>query len=277
MPLKIKERIARKRNSSADPEEFRMSLGDHIGELRDRLIRVVMVVSAGWIVGWFAQPWLYDQLNAIVLQAVEVYRRTHSEFRYEEPFKSATEAFMLKFRLSFMIGLGCALPFIVLQIWGFVSPGLRASERKPIKALAPLSVLLFGVGVTFCYWILPTTFRWFLSFMEEFPGTSLFQEPGAMVFFTMKMMLAFGIGFQLPLVVYIAGRIGIIGPDTLVHYWRQAVVFVFVTSAILTPSGDIISLLMMAIPLSILMMLSIFAVKLTAKKGESIPELNDLD
>jgi sec-independent protein translocase protein TatC len=99
-----------------------------------------------------------------------------------------------------------------------------------------------------------------------------------MVIFILKMLLAFGIGFQLPLVVFLAGKIGIIGPDTLTHYWRQAVVFVFFASAILTPSGDPISMLMMAVPLTILLMLSIFAVKVTSRnKASSDPELNDLD
>jgi sec-independent protein translocase protein TatC len=277
MPLKIKERIARKRDSSGDPEEFRMSLGDHIGELRFRLIRVVFVVTVGWIVGWFLQPWLYETLNAIMLNAVHDYRGSNPDFQFQEPFNSATAPFMLKLRLSFMIGLGLALPFIVLQIWGFVSPGLKPSEKKPVKALAPASVVLFAIGGAFCWIILPKTFQWFLSFMDEFPGSALFQEPGSMVFFSLKMIFAFGVGFQLPLVVYIAGRLGIIGPDTLIHYWRQAIVFVFVTSAILTPSGDVFSLLMMAVPLSLLLMLSIFMVKITARRGESIPELNELD
>jgi len=279
MPAIIRPKITRKRNSSGDPEEFRATLGEHVGELRDRILRSVFLIAACWAVAWFfLQTPLYNAIESLVMDAVDEYRRTHPGFKFEEPFKNATEAFMLKLKFSFMIGLGMALPFLVLQIWGFVEPGLKPSEKKPIKALAPISVCLFALGAYFCWLILPTTFRWFLSYMEEFPGTSLFQEPGSMVFFTWKLMLAFGIGFQLPLVVFIAGKLGIIGPDTLTHYWRQAVVFVFFASAILTPSGDIFTMLMMAVPLTILLVLSILAVKLTTRnKSSSDPELNDLD
>ncbi len=279
MPISIKERRTRKRGFSGDPEEFRMPLSDHIGELRDRLFRVLAAVTIGWVIGWIVQPFVYEQLNLVIRRAVEDYSRTHPGFQYDEAWFRVTEPFFFKLRLSFMIGLGLALPIIVLQIWGFVSPGLKPTERKPIKALAPISVLLFFTGCAFCWWILPTTLRWFLGYTGDFPGTVVMQEAGSMVFFTLKMMLAFGIGFQLPLVVFIAGKLGIIGPDTLAHYWRHAVVFVFLTSAILTPSGDIFTLLMMATPLSILLIISIIAVRLTGKgkRGDAEDALNDLD
>ena len=279
MPLAIKSRKAKQRNSSGDPEEFRMPLAEHIGELRDRLIRSVLAICLGWAFGWFAQPWIYNHLNSVFLASVEAFQKTHPAFDWREVWHTTTEPFMFRFRTSFMIGLGVALPFIVLQIWGFVSPGLKSNERKPIKALAPASVVLFFMGCLFCWWILPLTFRWFLSYAEDYPQIGVYQEAGSMVMFILKMMFAFGLGFQLPLVVFIAGRIGIIGPDTLVHYWRHAVVFVFVTTAILTPSGDIFSMLMMAVPVSILLGISIFLVKVTSKRsrGEHDAVLDDLD
>lgn len=279
MPVTIRPRSSKKRNSSEDPEEFRATLGEHVGELRDRILRCVFLIAGCWAISWFfLQTPLYNLIEQLVKDAVDQYRLSHPGFRYEEPFKNLTEGFMLKLKFSFMIAIGLALPVIVLQIWGFVEPGLKPNEKKPLKALAPVSVLLFALGAFFCWLILPTTFQWFLSYMEEFPGTSLFQEPGSMVFFTWKLMLAFGIGFQLPLVVFLAGKIGIIGPDTLNHYWRQAIVFVFFASAILTPSGDIFTMLMMAVPLTILLVLSILAVKFTTRTSSSRdPELNDLD
>lgn len=278
MPVQIRSKTTKKRNSSGDPEEFRASLSEHVVELRDRILRSVFLIAGGWAVGWFLEPYLYGQIQGLVDDAVQFYKQSFPNADIKEAFNNLTMPFMFKLKLSFMIGLGLVLPFVILQIWGFVSPGLKASEKKPIKALAPLSVLLFALGCFFCWMILPTTFRWFISFLSEFPGASLFQEPGSMVFFTLKMMLAFGIGFQLPLVVFLAGKLGIIGPDTLVHYWRQAVVFVFFASAILTPSGDVFTLLMMAVPLTILLIMSILAVKWTTRKQASVdPELNDLD
>ena len=116
------------------------------------------------------------------------------------------------------------------------------------------------------------------SYLEDFPGSALYQEPGALVFFVLKMLLAFGVGFQLPLLVFILGKVGIIGPDVMIRYWRQATVAIFLLAAVLTPSQDIFSMMMMAVPLSLLFALSVFAVRVTTRRGiSSVPELNDLD
>lgn len=280
MPLAIKNRKKKLRNSSGDPEEFRMPLGEHIGELRDRIVRVLIYITGGWLIGWFLQPWLYNSINQIFETSVREYARTHPGFVWDEKWFGATAPFLFKFRSSFMIGLGIALPLVILELWGFISPGLKPAEKKPIKMLAPVSVVLFFMGCVFAWYILPLTFKWFLSYTEEYQSIGVLQEAGTMALFIIKMLFAFGLGFQLPLVVYIAGRVGIIGPDTLVHYWRHAVVFVFITTAILTPSGDIFSMLMMAVPVSIMLMISIMMVKFTVKKKERTEReavLDDLD
>lgn len=282
MPVKLQP-SKQPRKSSGNPEDFRMSLGGHIDELRTRLIRSILVIAALWVVGWFIAPYVYTAVNDVATTAVTAYKKTHPNFDYGEVFRDFTGSFMLQFKLSFMIGLGLALPYLALQIWSFVEPGLKPSESQPIKRLAPVSVLLFFLGAGLCWMILPITVQWFLTFFDSFADTRLYQEPGTMVMFLFKMLLAFGIGFQLPLLVYIAGRLGIVGPDTINQYWRHALVFVFFTSAILTPSSDPITMLMMAVPLSLLMMISIWALRLTQKKRRKLgqsdwpAELNALD
>ncbi|MCA1947409.1 MAG: twin-arginine translocase subunit TatC [Armatimonadetes bacterium] len=238
-----------------------MSLGDHLEELRTRIIRSLLWLTVGWVIGWQIQPWLYDQLNAMIVANVK-----GPGIDYKEVFRNATEPFMLKFRLSFLIGLILAFPFIVLQLWGFVEPGLRPHESRPVKRLAPVSVLLFAMGVFFCWFILPSAFKWFVSYLAEFPGTALYQEPGTLVFFVLKMLLAFGFGFQLPLVVFLLGKVGLLEPGLLIRYWRQAAVAIFTLSAIVTPSNDAFSMLMMAIPLTILFAISVWAVRLTSRR-----------
>ncbi len=276
MPVKLTRNP--RRNSSGDPEEFRMSLGDHFEELRSRVFRVAIVLAVLWVVGWYLEKPLYEFIENVVTKVVKEYQKTHPGFIFETPFPDITKSFMLKLKLSFMIGLGIALPYLILEIWGFISPGLREKEKKPIKQLAPVSVFLFFLGSYFCWMILPQTFSWFMSYFEEFPGSSLFQEPGSMVFFTLKLILGFGIGFQLPLIIFIAAKVGLVAPETLKNYWRHAAVFVFFASAVLTPSNDIFTMLMMAVPLTILMMISIFLVQLTVKQqANTDPELNDLD
>jgi len=246
-----------------DPDDFRAPLADHLEELRTRIIRIITLLAVGWVVGWFLQPPLYGFLDKMIRDAILPVIKDPS--RYQDAFRNATEPFLLTFRLSFLIGVILTFPFIVLQLWGFIEPGLKPSERKPFRRLAPVSLLLFAMGAGFCWIILPSALGWFATFLNNF-NAALFQEPGAMVFFVLKMMLAFGVGFQLPLVVFILGSLGLLSAETLVKYWRQAATMIFLGSAILTPSNDAFSMLMMAVPLSILFMISVWAVKIVQRK-----------
>lgn len=275
MPLTLKGK-PRLRKPSDDPEDFRATLVEHLEELRDRIVRMLVFLSVGWVAGWYLEAPVYGRLNGIVTAAIS--RRMPAGTSFQTTFFQATEPFLLKFKLSFMIGIILSFPFIVLQLWGFISPGLKKAERKAIRSVAPVSVILFMMGVSFCWVILPSAFTWFTSYVEEFPGTSLIQEAGTMVFLVLKMILAFGIGFQLPLVVFVLGKLGLLSPDTLLRNWRQATAAIFFIAMVITPSNDLFSMLMMAVPLSILFIASVYAVKFTARNAaKNEPELNDLD
>ncbi len=264
----------RTRNSSADPEEFRAPLTDHLEELRVRIIRSLAAVVVSWLVGWYLTPLINKLILTRVMTAIR--ESVPKGTRIDTFFTNATQPFLVLLRQSFMVGLCLCLPFIVVQIWGFVAPGLKDSEKKPVRSALPFSIGLFFLGVYFCWLVLPSAFQWFASFLDQFQGAGLNQNPEELVSFCVKMMAAFGICFQLPLIVYALGRIGLLSPDTMMKYWRQATVFIFFVAAAITPSNDPISMLMMAIPLCILFVISVYAVKWTAK---SKPEttFDDLD
>ncbi len=257
-----------------DPDDFRAPLADHLEELRTRLIRIIALLVVGWVVGWYLQPPLYLFLDKMIRDAIVPVLQDKS--RYQDAFRNATEPFMLTFRLSFLIGVIITFPLIVIQIWGFIEPGLKPKERRPFRRLAPISLFLFLMGAGFCWMILPSALSWFATFLNNY-NAALFQEPGAMVFFVLKMLLAFGIGFQLPLVVFILGALGLLSAETLVQYWRQAATMIFLGSAILTPSNDAFSMLMMAVPLSILFMISVWAVKIVQRKRPKPVDEFDVD
>jgi len=258
---------------TGDPDDFRLTLVEHLEELRDRIIRSLVIITVTWGIGWWAFPYCYAYLNGVVDHAIKPALPKGVE--YKEVVLSVTDLFMLQFRLSFTIGLIIAFPFLVLQIWGFIAPALHPSERKPFARLAPISFLLFAMGAGFCWIIIPSALAWFASFSSAFKGIDINQTAGTMITFVLKMMLAFGVGFQLPLIVYALGALGLLSAETLIKYWRQAATFIFVASAILTPSNDAFSMLMMAIPMVILFMLSVYFVKLTQGRKKREAEIQD--
>ena len=251
-----------------DPDDYRLTLIEHIDELRNRLVRSLVSIVIGWVVGWQLIDKLYGPTNDRILAAVNA--GTQGKVKVSEAFRNAPDAFLLTIKLSFWIGVVLVFPYIFLQIWGFIAPGLKLSERKALNKVAPWSVVLFIMGAGFALLVTPSAIAWFADFIRMYSHTDLIQEPGTMVFFILKMLLAFGIAFQLPLVVYVLGELELLQASTLLKYWRHSATAIFIIAMIITPSNDPASMLMMAIPLCILFIISVYVVKLSqAKKRRS--------
>lgn len=271
--MSAQPKLSMQNSSGTDPGEFRATLVEHLEELRTRLVRSISAIVIGWVIGWIIQEPVYGQFE----QLVDVGRKAAEvpPDKYKEVFTHFTQMFMFKMQFSFVLGLVMALPFVMTQIWGFIAPGLREQEKKPLKKIAPVSIGLFFMGASFCWFCLPAGIAWFLSYLEEFPGAALNQQPGSMVLFMVKLMVAFGLGFQLPVIVYGLGAIGLLSGQTLVKYWRHGTVSVFLLSAILTPSNDPLTMTMMAVPLAILFLISIWAVRIVQRKKVKVIENPD--
>ncbi|MBS1724067.1 MAG: twin-arginine translocase subunit TatC [Armatimonadetes bacterium] len=266
-------RTPNRRNSSEDPEEFRATLGEHLDELRSRILRVAGFFVVASTAGWFVAIPVYDILQGIAYKSIPKW------LNYQEVFRTFTDPFMLQLRMAITLGIAVSLPFAVYEVWGFVKPGLKSNERKPVVALLPVSCLLFLLGCWVGWVMVPPTIIWFCSFFNSFKGSVLYQEPGTMVFLLIKLVVAFGIGFQLPIVTFALTKIGVISSSGLFRSWRHATVAIFVLSMILTPSGDPFTMLAMAVPLTILFFGSVLAVKLTTKSDRDDEDhaLNNLD
>ncbi|KAA0225393.1 MAG: Sec-independent protein translocase protein TatCy [Fimbriimonadales bacterium] len=251
------------RLESEENEGHKATLVEHLEELRTRIMRSLFFLMVGWVGGWLLEPYVYKFLTQflrdpdLMPKGMELPKQVFTNF---------AEPFFLKLKLSFVIGLLLTFPFIVLQLWGFVKPALKRSELKAMRIVAPISVALFFMGVGFAWLIMKPAFSWFFSFLPDFEGTELLQDPGTYIVFILKMMLAFGAGFQLPLAVWFLGAIGILTADGLWKNWRFAMVVIAVTAAIITPSGDAFSLIMMSTPLCLLYLASIYAVRVTEKR-----------
>lgn len=263
----------KERNSSTTIDELRLTLGEHLEELRGRLFRVAGYVLAGGVAGWFLVKPFWSLVETWVIEPL---RKDGTNVTVT---MGVTEGFTFWFRLAMTIGLVIAMPLIVWEIWGFIKPGLKPNEQKPIRTIVPVSVGLFFLGSFLGWLIMPPTMAWFMSLTTQFKGTLVLQSAADIVYFTAKMVLAFGLGFQLPLIVFFLARIGLVSADTIWRYWRQVTVAVFTISAIITPSGDPFSMMVMAVPMTALFFGSIAAAKLSLGKRSAIQDdvFNNLD
>jgi len=235
-------------------EEFKeMELWEHLAELRTRLMRAAAYVLLGLAVAWGLYPWI-NQLFMAPLQPI-----LHQHPNWKIVFINITDAFMVRLQVSLVSGLVIAIPLISLEAWGFVAPGLTRSEQKAFYIVVPLSLLFFFLGVVCGYIVMYPSVAWFADFIP--PGTELLQNPLTYIIFMVKMVLAFGICFQLPMVLMFLGYIGMINSRFLTQQWRAAVVLCFAVGAVATPGGDPFSMLLMAAPLWVLYLASIFLVR----------------
>lgn len=268
-----------RRNSPDDPEEFRLTLVEHLEELRKRVYRSVLFLAAGWVAGWYLEPPIYAKLDGDIRHAIEPVLKEVG-VTYRAAFKSATDAFFLQFKLAFIIGATLAFPFILLQLWGFIEPALHPKERKPFKVAAPFSLVLFFAGAGLCWLVIPAAISWFATYLGNFKNTELIQEPGLLIFFVLKLLLAFGIAFQLPLIVYALNAIGLLETEALTKNWRQITAGVFCLAMIVTPSNDWITMLAMAIPVSLLFVATVVVVRAASrrrKRDDAIAEYGEDD
>lgn len=242
-------------------DERRATIIEHLEELRIRIFRSLLLATFGWIVGWFAFDPIFHLLEGMIKDPSV----RPEGLRFDTVFSNFADPFLLKFKLSLIIGLILSAPFIILQLWGFVKPALKKKELKALRALMPFTVGLFGLGVVIAYLILKPSLTWFMSFAVEFDA-ALYQNPGAFSFFVLKMALAFGLGFQLPVVLWFLAKIELLTSEGLWKHWRVAVAVVIALGFFLTPSGDLISNMALIIPMLILYFATVFAVKALEKK-----------
>ncbi|MDG1845683.1 MAG: twin-arginine translocase subunit TatC [Acidimicrobiales bacterium] len=224
----------KKRNPKAQ-----MGVLEHLSELRTRLIICAIAIGAASIIGWI----LYEQILDYVLDPYCETLGQRCTLRVDEPLEGLSTRFMV----SIYTGIGLAVPVWLWQIWRFISPGLYKNERRQGILFVVCGVFLFLLGCSLAFWTLPRA----LDFLIGIGGEDLLTEfrAKAYISFVIKMMLAFGIGFEFPLVLIILQRLEMLSYKTLRKQWRYAVVGIVVLVAVITPSGDPISLLALAVPM----------------------------
>ena len=249
-------------------EEKKAELTEHLAELRTRLIRVcIYVILCMGLVYAFGER-IQAVLMAPIQHVIDV--RSHTSVAGQLPagmfgFGTFTDGFFLRLQIATVGGLIISLPLLLLELWGFIAPALTANEKKGVHFVAPMSVVLFVMGLSCAYLILPMAMKWFLSYIP--PGVVLIQNPLTYIVFTVKMMLVFGLLFELPVVLMFLGKIGIINSALMIQYWRQTAVGLFTLAMVVAPSNDPGTMLALAVPLTLLFFGSIGLVKLVEPKN----------
>ncbi len=253
------------KNEKMNPDEKQPFLS-HLEELRKRLISCAIAAAAGFVICYIFAERLFQFL---VLPL-----KSQLPSGDKLIFTSLPEMFITYLKTAFIAGLLLVSPFIFYQIWMFISPGLYQHERRFVVPFVVFSSILFVGGALFGYFVVfPFGFKFFLGFASE----SIQALPSVKQYFSfaIKLLFAFGVVFEMPVVMFFLTKVGIVNPTMLKEKRKYAILLVFIAAAILTPP-DVITQLMMAGPLLFLYEVSIIISRLAVRKKDKEAAQEDL-
>ncbi len=239
---------------------------EHLEELRMRIFWSLVSVVVGTVVG-FVFVYYFGVMELLVAPV----RRAYNEPTFQFIYLSPADPFFITLKLAVVVGILLALPIIVYQVWSFLAPALESHEKKAIIPALYLGLVLFCAGVALAYFVaLPVTMTFFQNFQAEFLREEL--EVSKSLTFITKLLIGFGVIFELPVVVMILSALELVTPEFLKSKRRHAMVGITVLASFLTP-GDVITLtIMLMVPLFFLYEFSIYLSRMIWKRKEKARE-----
>jgi len=242
----------------ADEAGKPMEFMDHLAELRTRLLRSLVYAAIGACVGWFIyDPFLYDFLMHPLRAHLDPTRFPVTWFNIMEPL-------MIRMTVSAVAGVVMFSPLILYEAWAFIYPALLPHERRYVIPLMPASFVLFAAGVVLAYLAVPLVFLFASKFVMS--NEVVLNHVKWYIPFLVKVCLAMGLVFQMPIIFFILAKLELVTTEMLVSKWRHAVVTILVAAAIITPTPDPINMTLLAAPILGLYFLSVVVVKLVERK-----------
>jgi sec-independent protein translocase protein TatC len=235
-----------------DSEDSRMPITGHLEELRSRLLKVIWTVLGGMVISYAVSDSLIGWLKRPL--AADLY------------FFSPTEAFWVAMKVSFFGGLFLSLPVILFQIWRFVAPGLLPNERRLVLPFVLVGCFFFISGLLFCYFVVAPFALAFLVGFGLQQGLKPVFSIGLYMDFLLKFLLAFGVAFELPLVITVLAKLGLVTPQFLSRHRRYAILVNAILAAILTPTTDVFNMMLMMVPLLLFYELGIWGARFFGRK-----------
>jgi sec-independent protein translocase protein TatC len=225
-----------------------MTIWEHLAELRSRLIKVLVAVGIGAIAGWILFPWVFDVLQTPFRDLVE---NRGGQIVANTPL----QAFSTRLKVAGYLGIVFAMPVILWQVWRFVTPGLYPHEKKYAIPFTVTSLVLFVMGAALAYYTLNPA----LEFLIGVGGEDIepYYTVDSYIMLIVWMMIGFGVGFEVPVLLVALQLVGVLTPRRLLGWWRMAVVLIVVAAAVITPSGDPITMTALAVPMILLYLMSV--------------------
>jgi sec-independent protein translocase protein TatC len=224
-----------------------MSLLEHLDELRSRLVRALVAYGLA-----LAACWIFsEQLLSVMLRPV----RRHLEGRGEIVFTNLTEPFLVYMKAAAVAAVFLVAPYLLYQLWAFVAPGLHRNERRLVVPFLVFGTLFFAAGGYFGYAVAtPYAAAWFIELGRAYRSMltlrSVFQ-------FESRIILGMAAVFELPILIFFLTRIGVVSPALLLRHFRTAVLVITVVAAVVTPTGDVVTLAIFAGPMVLLYLLGV--------------------
>lgn len=242
------------------PEE--LSVLGHVKELRKRLLISIIALLVTTIASFAFSQQIAEVLavpigGLSVLESIDVTENV--------------SAFM---KISLLAGVILALPVIVYEILAFILPGLNPNERTWVWVMIPMASLFFIGGVLFAYFfLLPTA----LPFLLEFMGISTAPRPANYFSFVLNLLFWVGVAFELPLIIFLLARLGVVTARQLAKQWRVALIIIAIASAMITPTPDPVNMALMMLPLTVLYLISILFATIAGRRRRKAQERNEAD
>jgi sec-independent protein translocase protein TatC len=251
----------------AELEQSRMPFLSHLRELRDRVRNAAICFMIAFVVCWYFAGPIFEWLRAPMFEQWKAIPALGD--KPQIVYTALTEPFWVDMSIGMWAGIFVSSPFIFYQLWKFIAPGLYKRERRYTVAFAIFSALFFCAGALFCYYfVLDNLYGFLLGYAKSDPNLRPMIAQSTYLDLTRDMMLAFGAVFELPLLIYFLALIGLVTHRGLWKFNRWFIVLAFIIGAILTPSPDVVSQIMMATPMVILYNLSIILAWRVTKKRE---------
>jgi sec-independent protein translocase protein TatC len=247
--------------AAAEAEEKdsgKMSFFDHLTELRTRIIWSLVSAGVGLVIALFFTEWVMKYLVEHIIMVKPV-------------FTTPTEAFWTYMKVAVILGLFISMPAILYQVWKFVAPGLHSHERKYAAPFILVSSVLFLLGGAFAiFGVVPFAMRFLVNFGQQ-QGLQPMISISSSIDFILKFTLAFGLVFELPVVITILSMMGVVTPKFLSRNRKYAILINFIIAAILTPTPDIFNQSLMAAPMCLLYEVGIICARIFGRKPQAKP------